>query len=106
MIAAMDQAGIAKAALVQPSTCYGHDNSYVADAVAADPGRFTGVFSVDVLASDATERIRYWVDRKLTGLRLFTAGSTMPNQADWIDDPRSFPHGSMLANSAYQYACK
>jgi len=106
IIAAMDQAGIAKAALVQPSTCYGHDNSYVADAVAADPGRFTGVFSVDVLASDATERIRYWVDRKLTGLRLFTAGSTMPNQADWIDDPRSFPYGSMLANSVYQYACK
>lgn len=91
MIQAMDQAGIAKAALVQASTCYGHDNSYVADAVAAHPDRFTGVFSVDVLAPDAPEKIRYWVGRKLTGLRLFTAGSTMPNQADWVDDPRSFP---------------
>jgi len=91
MLAAMDQAGIAKAALVQASTCYGHDNSYVADAVAAHPERFTGVFSVDVLAPDAAEKIRYWVERKLTGLRLFTAGSTMPNQADWLDDPRSFP---------------
>lgn len=91
MLAAMDQAGIAKAALVQASTCYGHDNSYVADAVAAHPDRFTGVFSVDVLAPDAPEKIRYWVGRQLTGLRLFTAGSTMPNQAEWVDDPRSFP---------------
>ena len=91
MIAAMDQAGIAKSALVQASTCYGHDNSYVADAVAAHPKRFTGVFSVDVLAPDAPEKIRYWVGLSLTGMRLFTAGSTMPNQADWVDDPRSFP---------------
>jgi predicted TIM-barrel fold metal-dependent hydrolase len=87
----MDQAGIAKSALVQASTCYGHDNSYIADAVAAHPDRFTGVFSVDVLAPDAPEKIRYWVSRNLTGMRLFTAGSTMPNQADWVDDPRSFP---------------
>ena len=91
MIAAMDQAGIAKSALVQASTCYGHDNSYIADAVAAHPKSFTGVFSVDVLAPDAPEKIRYWVRRNLTGMRLFTAGSTMPNQADWVDDPRSFP---------------
>ncbi|MGH9679955.1 MAG: amidohydrolase family protein, partial [Candidatus Acidiferrales bacterium] len=91
MIAAMDQAGIAKSALVQASTCYGHDNSYIADAVAAHPDRFTGVFSVDVLAPDAPEKIRYWAGRRLTGMRLFTAGSTMPNQADWVDDPRSFP---------------
>jgi L-fuconolactonase len=91
MIVAMGQTGIAKSALVQASTCYGHDNSYIADAVAAHPDRFTGVFSVDVLAPDAPEKIRYWVGRKLTGMRLFTAGSTMPNQADWVDDPRSFP---------------
>ena len=91
MLVAMDQAGIAKSALVQASTCYGHDNSYIADAVAAHPNRFTGVFSVDVLAPDAPEKIQYWVGRNLTGMRLFAAGSTMPNQADWVDDPRSFP---------------
>ncbi len=56
MIAAMDQAGIAKSALVQASTCYGHDNSYIADAVAAHPNRFTGVFSVDVLAPTLQRR--------------------------------------------------
>ena len=91
MIAAMDQAGVAKSALVQASTCYGHDNSYVADAVAAHPNRFTGVFSVDVLAPDAPERMKYWVGRGLTGLRLFTIGSTMPDQASWLDDPKSYP---------------
>jgi L-fuconolactonase len=91
MIAAMDKAGVAKAAIVQASTCYGHDNSYVADAVAAHPDRFTGVFSVDVLAADAPERMRHWVAKKLTGLRLFTIGSTMPDQASWLDDPKSFP---------------
>src|SRR5262245_36109595 len=53
LVSAMDTSGVRKAAIVQASTCYGHDNSYVADAVAAHPDRFTGVFSVDVLAPDA-----------------------------------------------------
>jgi L-fuconolactonase len=91
LIAAMDTAGVQKAAIVQASTCYGHDNSYVADAVAAFPKRFTGVFSVDVLAPDAPERMRYWRDKGLTGLRLFTFGSTMSEQANWLDDPKSYP---------------
>lgn len=91
LLAAMDEAGVAKAAIVQSSTCYGFDNSYVADAVAAYPDRFTGVFSVDVMAADAPERIRHWVDRKLTGLRLFTAGSTITGQAPGLGDPASFP---------------
>ena len=91
LIAAMDTAGVQKAAIVQASTCYGHDNSYVADAVAAYPKRFTGVFSVDVLAPDAPERMRYWRGKGLTGLRLFTFGSTMSEQANWLDDPKSYP---------------
>jgi predicted TIM-barrel fold metal-dependent hydrolase len=76
---------------VQASTCYGHDNSYVADAVGAHPGRFTGVFSCDILAPDARETMARWMARGLTGLRLFTTGSTMPGQAGWLDDPRTFP---------------
>src|ERR1700692_4852489 len=59
LIVAIDATGVAKAAIVQASTCYGHDNSYVADAVAAYPKRFTGVFSTDVLAPDATVRMRH-----------------------------------------------
>ena len=91
MITAMDAAGVDKAALVQASTCYGYDNSYVAAAVAAYPSRFTGVFSVDVLAPDAVEKMRHWRDKGLTGMRLFTIGSTMETQADWIDDPKVYP---------------
>lgn len=91
LIAEQDRAGIAKAALVQASTCYGHDNSYVADAVAAYPERFTGVFSCDILAPDACDTMAHWMSRGLTGMRLFTTGSTMPGQAGWLDDPRTFP---------------
>src|SRR5215467_2351471 len=71
LIAAMDETGVQKAAIVQASTCYGHDNSYVADAVATYPNRFTGVFSVDVLAPDAATHMRAWRDQGLTGMRLF-----------------------------------
>ncbi len=91
MIAAMDKAGVAKAAMVQASTCYGHDNSYVADAVARHPDRFTGVFSCDVMAPDAPEKMKAWLSKGLTGMRLFTIGSTMPDQASWLDDPKSYP---------------
>ena len=91
MVKAMDEAGIARAALVQASTCYGYDNSLVADAVKAYPHRFAGVFSVDVLSPDAPQKIRACVDQGLSCLRLFTTGSTMPDQAGWLDDARSFP---------------
>lgn len=91
LVAEQDRAGIGKAALVQASTCYGHDNSYVADAVATYPERFTGVFSCDILAPDACATMGRWMSRGLTGLRLFTTGSTMPGQAGWLDDPRAFP---------------
>ncbi len=91
MISAMDEAGVSKSVLVQASTCYGHDNSYLADSVAAHRDRFTGVFSADILAPDACDTLAFWMKKGLTGLRLFTTGSTMPGQAEWPDEPRSFP---------------
>jgi len=91
MIREMDAAGVAKAAIVQASTAYGHDNSYVAEAIAASPQRFTGVFSVDVLAPDAVDKMKYWIGRGFSGMRLFTTGSTMPGQATWFAAPLSFP---------------
>lgn len=95
LIVEQDRTGIRKAALVQASTCYGHDNSYVADAVNAYPERFTGVFSCDILAPDACDTMAHWMARGLTGVRLFTTGSTMPGQAGWLDDPRSLPAWQM-----------
>ena len=66
MIEEMDNAGVAKSAIVQASTAYGHDNSYVAEAIAAHPKRFTGVFSVDMLAARQRRE-----DEALAGARLF-----------------------------------
>jgi predicted TIM-barrel fold metal-dependent hydrolase len=91
LIAAMDEAGVDRAAIVQSSTCYGFDNSYVVDSVAAFPARFTGVGSVDMLQPDAPEKIRGWVARGISGLRLFTGGSTAAFDPSTLDDRRSFP---------------
>lgn len=87
---AMDEAGVDKAAVVQSSTTYGHDNSYLADSVDRSGGRITGVCSVSFLDDDSVDRIRYWIsDRAMSGVRLFTTGSTM-SQAGWLDDERTF----------------
>jgi predicted TIM-barrel fold metal-dependent hydrolase len=91
LLKAMDDAGISKAAIVHSSTAYGYDNSYVADAVAAVPSRFTGVYSIDVLAPDAIKTFDYWLGRGCTGMRLFTTGSTLPDQATWFAEPATYP---------------
>ena len=57
MIKAIDAAGVDKAILVQASSAYAFDNTYVSEAVAAHPDRFTGVFSVDVVAPDAVAKM-------------------------------------------------
>lgn len=109
LVAGMDEAGIDKAAIVHSSTTYGYDNSYLADAIADHRDRFTGVFSVDVREPNATERIRYWLDRGLTGLRLFAVGSTVKTDQSWIADTATFPvwdycseHGVAVAISMRQ----
>jgi L-fuconolactonase len=109
LVAGMNAAGIDKAAIVHSSTTYGYDNSYLADAIADHLDRFTGVFSVDVRRPDATERIRYWIGRGLTGLRLFAAGSTVKADQGWIAEPSTYPawkycseHGVPVAISMRQ----
>ena len=91
LLRAMDDAGVAKAAIVHSSTAYGFDNSYAADAVAAVPSRFAGVYSIDVLAPDAVKKFDYWMGRGCAGMRLFTTGSTLPDQATWFADRESYP---------------
>ena len=91
LVAAMDEAGVDKAAIVQSSTCYGYDNSYLVDSIKRYPGRFTAVGSVDVLQPDAPAKVRQWVERGVSGLRLFTGGSTHDVDPSTLDDARSFP---------------
>jgi L-fuconolactonase len=91
LLRAMDEAGVAKAVVVQASTAYGHDSTYCAEAVGGRPDRFTGVFSIDPLESDAVAKAQAWVKRKMTGMLVFTTGSSMPGQQTWLDDERAFP---------------
>jgi predicted TIM-barrel fold metal-dependent hydrolase len=86
----MDEAGVDKAAIVQSSTCYGYDNSYLVDSVGKHRDRFTAVGSVDVGAPDAAATIEKWVKRGVAGLRLFTGGSTAAFDPSSLDDPRTF----------------
>lgn len=91
VIKALDDAGVAKAVVVQASTVYGHDNRYVVDTVRAYPDRLVGVYSIDALAPDAVERIDHWEAEGLHGFRLFTTGTTMPGQSDWLGHKDSYP---------------
>lgn len=90
LVSSMNEAGVDKAAIVHSSTTYGYDNSYMCDCIATQPKRFTGVGAVDFAAPDASEKIRYWHGKAVTGLRIFSAGSTMEKQADTLDDPKTF----------------
>lgn len=96
LIAQMDAAGVAKAAVVHSSTTYGFDNSYVVDACSAHADRLIAVGSVDLLASDAVATIRSWTDRGLAGLRVFTGGSTKDFDPSELDDPRAYPAWELL----------
>lgn len=84
----MDAAGVSQAVIVQTSTVYGYDNSFVADTVAAGRGRFAGVCSVNPVAPTASDDLTYWIsERGLSGVRLFTAGSEI-GAIYALDDPR------------------
>jgi L-fuconolactonase len=89
MLQAIHDAGVAQSVLVQASTCYGHDNSYVVDCVQRDPRHFAGVFSVDMTGPDAVERITHWLGAGLSGARVFVAGHTAADAAVRLDDARS-----------------
>ena len=97
LIAAMDAAGVAKAAVVHSSTTYGFDNSYVVDGCNQYPDRLVAVGSVDMLADDVAATIKGWADKGLAGLRIFTGGSTKDFDPSELDNPKSFKAWEMLA---------
>ena len=96
LIAAMDQAGVAKAAVVHSSTTYGFDNSYVVDGCNAHADRLIAVGSVDVAAPEACAVIRDWVDKGLKGLRIFTGGSTKDFDPTELENPAAYPAWELL----------
>ncbi len=97
MLQAMQDVGVAQSVLVQASTCYGHDNRYVAHCVQAHPQPFAGVFSADLTAADAVERIAHWMQSGLSGVRVFVAGHTAADASVRLDDPRAAAAWDYLA---------
>jgi L-fuconolactonase len=97
LIEAMDEAGVAKAAVVHSSTTYGFDNSYVVDSCNRYKDRLIAVGSVDMLADDVPAVIKTWADQGLAGLRIFTGGSTKDFDPSELDNPKSFKAWEMLA---------
>jgi L-fuconolactonase len=97
LIQAMDEAGVAKAAVVHSSTTYGFDNRYVVDSCNRYRDRLAAVGSVDMLADDVPAVIRAWADKGLVGLRIFTGGSTKDFDPRELDNPKSFRAWEMLA---------
>lgn len=90
LIAAMDAAGVAKAAVVHSSTTYGFDNRYVVDGCSQYANRLVAVGSVDMLADNVPAVIKGWANKGLAGLRIFTGGSTKDFDPSELDNPKSF----------------
>lgn len=85
----MDEAGVAKAVLVQPVGAYSYDNSYTADSAAATPARFASACCIDMQGDDPVRELDYWVrERGMQGIRLFALAASGDS---WLDDERTFP---------------
>jgi L-fuconolactonase len=70
LLAAMDEAGVDRAVLVQPST-YGWDNRYLSDAIRVAPHRLAGVCLVDPRSPAAGDDLRRLCQgRAIRGLRV------------------------------------
>ncbi|MFB9833720.1 amidohydrolase family protein [Actinoallomurus acaciae] len=90
MVARMDEVGIRQSVLVQATTNYGYDNSYVLDSRRRWPDRFIAVGTFDPLEPDAGTRLADLCgDGGLAGVRLFTSGSTVPTQGEWFAAPET-----------------
>ncbi len=90
MVTGMDEAGIGQSVLVQATTAYGYDNSYVLNSSLQRPERFIAVGTFDPLAPAAAIRLTTAVAEGLSGVRLFTSGSTVPTQGEWFAAPETY----------------
>jgi predicted TIM-barrel fold metal-dependent hydrolase len=95
LLAAMDEAGVDRAVLVQFAHVHGWDNSYVVDSARRHPGRVVAVCGVDTLAPDAADRLAYWVgERGAAGVRLVAADRQ--GGMDWIQVPAVWEQAARL----------
>jgi predicted TIM-barrel fold metal-dependent hydrolase len=93
----MRDAGIDSVVLVQASTVYGHDNSYLADTLERDRGRAVGVASIGLTDADVLTQIDHWTAKVgIAGVRAFVTGSTA-KQALRLNDDRAMAAWAALA---------
>ncbi|GAA1031452.1 MULTISPECIES: amidohydrolase family protein [Amycolatopsis] len=96
-----DAAGAEHLVVVQASTVYGFDNSYVADQLARRPDRLSGVCSVDFLSPKAVDDLSHWIDeRGFSGVRIRAADGTtaVPTPGRGLDDERMAPVWQFLSD--------
>ena len=92
LAALMDEAGVGSAVLVQATTAYGYDNSYVVDSGKQWPERFVAVGTFDPLRAFSAQQLALAVmEGGLAGARLFTYGTTMPTQGEWFAAEETYP---------------
>ncbi|GAB3348566.1 amidohydrolase family protein [Amycolatopsis echigonensis] len=96
-----DAAGVDHLVVVQASTVYGFDNSYVADQLTRHPDRLSGVCSVDFLSPQAVDDLTHWIDeRGFSGVRIRAADGTtaVPTPGRGLDDERMTPVWQFLSD--------
>jgi predicted TIM-barrel fold metal-dependent hydrolase len=88
LLAAMDEAGVDRATLVQAYFVYEYDNRYAIDAALAHPERFTSVVVLDPMDPRSPDALSRMVEREgVTGLR-FMRGR-LPESS--LGHPATFP---------------
>ena len=86
--AAMNEAGVDKATLVQAYFVYEYDNSYTIDAAAAHPDRYTSVVVLDPMDPQSPDELSRMVEKQgVSGLR-FMRGR-LPESS--LGKPATFP---------------
>ncbi|MFD5284082.1 amidohydrolase family protein [Streptomyces rubrogriseus] len=96
-----DAAAVDHLVVVQASTVYGFDNTYVADQLTRHADRISGVCSVDFLSPDALTDLRHWIDeRGFSGVRIRAADGTtaVPTPGRGLDDERMAPVWQFLSD--------
>jgi L-fuconolactonase len=96
-----DAAAVDHLVVVQASTVYGFDNSYVADQLARHRDRVSGVCSVDFLSPKVLDDLHHWIDeRGFSGVRIRAADGTtaVPTPGRGLDDERMAPVWQFLSD--------
>jgi predicted TIM-barrel fold metal-dependent hydrolase len=85
----MEQAGVARACLVQRATLYGYDNAYMLDTAAAHPECFAAIAVLDAEDPGSPEELSRLVQaRGLAGLRI-VAPRLSEHDTGWLDSPQA-----------------